>query len=95
MLFTSVPVFIYVNAELQPGCFAGSYQHVYQSCPSEGRTKCSNESEAIHHPRSKYEVSHVIRAWQEVSESCAGLTNDCLLARSATAPTGQRLVARH
>lgn len=32
-------------------------------------TKCSNESEAIHHPRSKYEVSHVIRTWQKVSEA--------------------------
>lgn len=66
-----------------------SYQHVYLSCPSEGHAKCSNESEAIHHPRSKYEVSHVIRTWQRVSEHCAGLTNDCLLARSAASPTGQ------
>lgn len=45
---------------------------LFSTCVSElssqGRAKCGNESEAIHHPRSKYEVSHVIRTWQKVSE---------------------------
>lgn len=74
-------MFIYVPgltcakaSQTERGCRAGSYQHVYPSCPSEGQAKCSNESEAIHHPRSKYEVSHVIRTWQKVSERCAGQT---------------------
>lgn len=81
--------------EPQSGCCAGSCQHVYLGCPSEGQARCSNESEPIHHSRSKYEVSHVIRTWQKVNESCAGLTNDCLLGRSAASPTGQWLVPRH
>lgn len=46
---------------------------LFSACISEltslGQAKCSNELEAIHHPRSKYEVSHVIRTWQKVSEA--------------------------
>lgn len=46
---------------------------LFSACISEltsfGQAKCSNESEAIHHPRSKYEVSHVIRTWQKVREA--------------------------
>lgn len=50
-----------------PGPCADSYQHVYLSCPSAAQAKCSNESQAIHHPRSKYEMSDVIKTWQTVS----------------------------
>lgn len=44
-----------------------------------GQDNCSNDSQAIHQPRSKCEMSHVIRTWQEtqaiatqVWQICAG-----------------------
>lgn len=49
------------------------------ACPSVGQDNCSNDSQAIHHPTSKCEMSHVIRTWQEnqaiatqVWQMCAG-----------------------
>lgn len=80
-------------SELEPGCCAGSYKHVYPSGPSEGQAKRSNESETIHHPRSKYEVSHVIRTWQKVSERALCRSDKWLLVSTACRLTDRAMIS--
>ena len=83
-------VFIYVNASLCQDVVLPLINICIRAVPPKARPSVVMSQKLSIIPQVNMRRHMWLGTWQKASESRAGLTNDCLLARSAAAATGRR-----